>query len=169
MKPKNNSSLIGGIILILLGVSFFTIQLFPISFFWYDYFTGWPMVLVGIGFTLFVLGLLVGSPDMAVPASIVTGLGGIFLYQNAKNDWGSWSYIWSLIPGFVGFGLVISGLIKWQTGSEIREGLRLIFLSAVLFIVFGSFLGGLSLLGNYWPIILIILGVWLIVQNLIKK
>ena len=169
MKTKNNTNLIGGILLILLGVSFFVIRLWPIPDEWIGFFTGWPMILVGVGIALFVLGLLLSSPEMAVPASIVTGLGGIFLYQNKTNDWGSWSYIWSLIPGFVGIGLILSGLIKWQLRSEMREGFRLILISAVLFVIFGSFLGGLSILGNYWPIFLILLGIWMIVRNLVKK
>ena len=169
MNVSKNSRLFGGLLLILIGLGIFLIRTIQIPAQWSSFFSGWPMILVGIGFGLLVLGLLLGSPDMSVPASIMLGLGGIFLYQNSTNEWESWSYVWSLIPGFVGIGIIISGLLKWRIKEEVREGLRLLLISAVLFIIFGSLLGGIKILGNLWPIVLILLGLWIIVRNLIRK
>jgi hypothetical protein len=39
----------------------------------------------------------------------------------------------------------------------------------VLFAVFGSMFGALGVLGTYWPALLILLGVWLLVQNLFLR
>ena len=44
----------------------------------------------------------------------------------------------------------------------------LVVISAVLFSVFGSFFGAVGYLGQYWPVLLIVLGVVLLVQSLIK-
>ena len=169
MDSKKNYQLVGGILLILLGATIFLVRIIPIPNYWSGFFTGWPMILIGIGLGLFVLGLLFGTPDMVVPASIVAGLGGIFLYQNSTQDWESWSYLWSLIPGFVGIGLILSGLIKWRLKDEVREGFRLIIISAVLFSIFGAIFGRIQALGQFWPVILIVLGLWIIISNTLKR
>lgn len=169
MNQKNSSRLAGGVLLIFMGIALFLVRLLPVENFISRTFTGWPMILIAAGFALLVFGLLVGSPDLAVPASIVAGLGGIFLYQNRTNDWGSWSYLWALIPGFVGIGIILSGLLKWRLRDELREGVRLILISAVLFTIFGSIFGGIRVLGVYWPVLLVLLGVWIIIQNFRRK
>jgi hypothetical protein len=169
MSQNKNQRLVGGVLLILFGIGLFIIRLLPIADYWSEYFTGWPMILVGLAVAFLVLGLLTGAADMAVPACVVAGLGGIFLYQNNTQDWGSWSYIWSLIPGFVGLGIILSGLLRWKFHGEIQEGLRLILISAILFIIFGALFGGVHILGEYWPVILILLGLWIVVRNLIHR
>ena len=78
----------------------------------------WPWIVIGIGLFLFVLGAAVGEPGMAVPATIVSGLGGILAYQWYTGDWQSWSYIWALIPGFVGIGIVLMSLLGGDASAE---------------------------------------------------
>ncbi|MDO8753083.1 MAG: hypothetical protein Q7J80_04240 [Anaerolineales bacterium] len=112
----------------------------------------------------------VGQPGLAIPAAIVAGLGGIFYYQETANDYGSWSYMWALIPGFVGVGSVLAGLLGENTAHNIKRGLNLMVISAVLFLVFSSFLGGWALLGNFGPaILLILLGVWVLGSGLYRS
>ena len=81
----------------------------------------------------------------------------------------SWSYAWTLIPGFVGVGSILAGLLGDNRNRSIRDGLNLLVISAVLFLIFGSFLGGLDLLGDYWPVLLILLGVWLLLQPVFRR
>ena len=71
----------------------------------------WPLIVVAVGAGLLVLGLLVGAPEMAIPAVIVGGIGGILYYQNLSGNWASWSYLWTLIPGFS--GLECCSLMFW--------------------------------------------------------
>jgi len=119
---------------------------------------------------ILLIGLIIGSPGMAVPASIVAGIGGILYYQNATNNWGSWAYMWALIPGFVGVGTMLAGLLGENTRQNLGHGLNLVVTSAVLFLVFATFFGGLSLLGNYGPaILLILLGVYIIARGLMRN
>jgi predicted membrane protein len=169
MSRRRRTSLVGGIILVLLGAWLLAVQLVPgldrlinIEF-------TWPWIIIAVGLLLFVFGLVVGEPGMAVPACIVTGIGGILYYQYATGDWASWSYAWTLIPGFVGVGSIIAGLLGDNRSRSIRDGLNLLVISAVLFLIFGSFLGGLNLLGNYWPVLLILLGVWLLLRPVFRK
>jgi hypothetical protein len=45
----------------------------------------------------------------------------------------------------------------------------MILISLALFLVFGSFLGGFALLGPYWPVLLIGLGVLLLLGQLVFR
>jgi hypothetical protein len=105
---------------------------------------------------------------MAVPACIVGGIGGLLYWQNATGNWESWAYAWTLIPGFVGVGIVLSGLLGGDTQQSVRGGAWLILISLVLFTIFGSFLGGLGLLGPYWPVLLIALGLLVLVRSFFR-
>ena len=99
MAGRNRSRIALGVFLILLGAWFLAGRIFPELRTWVDAFT-WPMILIAVGAFLLIFGLLVGSPGMAVPATIVAGIGGILYYQNATGDWESWAFLWTLIPGF---------------------------------------------------------------------
>jgi peptidoglycan/LPS O-acetylase OafA/YrhL len=106
---------------------------------------------------------------MAVPASIVAGIGGILYYQDLNNDYSSWSYMWALIPGFVGVGTVLTGLLGERTQKNLARGLRLMVISAVLFLVFATLFGGLSILGAYGaPILIILLGVYILARGFMR-
>jgi len=113
---------------------------------------------------------LIGVPEMAVPASIVSGIGGILYYQNSTGDWVSWAYMWALIPIFVGVGIILTALIGGRRGKAYLEGLETIGTGAVLFVIFGSvfnaFSGGWTL---YLPLALILVGIYILVRNFIKK
>jgi hypothetical protein len=112
--------------------------------------------------------LLVNEPGMAVPACIVAGIGGILYYQNETGDWASWAYAWALIPGFVGVGTILAGLFGGEFRKSLRDGGTLILISVILFAIFSSLLGGKSYLGVYWPVLIILLGLWLLIRPLFK-
>jgi hypothetical protein len=100
----------------------------------------------------------------------VAGIGGILYYQNQTDDFGSWSYMWTLIPGFVGVGTILSGLLGDHTRRNLTHGLNLIVISAVLFLVFGTLLGGLSILGDYGvAVLLILLGLYVLVRGFTRS
>jgi hypothetical protein len=169
MSPESRFRLLGGIILIIFGGFLMVARLFPEIAAWELYFQGWPITIIATGFVLFVLGLVSNSPGMTVPACLVSGIGGILLYQNNTGNWNSWSFAWALIPGFVGFGVLLAGLLEGRLRSEASGGLWLIFISAVLFISFGAFLGNISEFKNFWPVVLIFLGLWILVKSIIRR
>lgn len=161
---ERRSSIIGGLILILVGGFFLLIEAFPALASWIDLSSQWPLLIVGAG-VLLLVGALFGTPPLAVPGTIVTGIGGILYYQNATGDWGSWSYIWALIPGFVGLGLILMSLLDPAERKNRTEGARLLLISAVLFGVFWALFNGFGGLFQFWPVLLIAGGLWLVWQN----
>ena len=168
MSRSTRSGLAGGLLLILLGGWFLAVQLVPGLSDWFWQTFDWPFVIIGVGVCLLIFGLVVGAPGMAVPATIVSGIGGILAYQNATGDWTSWSYIWSLIPGFVGLGVIIAALLGEGGKEGFRSGFTLVIISTILFLIFSSIFGA-NPLGQWWPVLLIILGVWLLIQPLFRK
>jgi hypothetical protein len=166
---KNRGQLVLGIILILLGGWFLAQQQIPMLREWVNLYMEWPLNIVAAGVLILLIGLLLGAPGMAIPATIVAGIGGILYYQNAMNDYQSWSFMWTLIPGFVGVGSILAGLLGGQR-HQIGSGLNLMVVSAVLFVVFAAFFGRLNLLGAYGPaVLLILLGAWVIVRGLWRR
>lgn len=166
---ERRSTLIIGLLLVLLGVWFLLVQFVPSIREWAGDIFSWPLIIIGVGIFLLLMGLLTGTPDMAVPACIVGGIGGILAYQNASGDWESWSYLWTLIPGFIAVGVILTGLLRGDLKKPVREGFQLLVVSAILFLVFASFMGGPSILGEYWPLLLVLLGLWILVRPLLAR
>ena len=170
MNRQSRTQLALGAILVLLGAWFLADRSIPAFHELVGRYNEWPFSLIGIGLILLLLGLVLGAPGMAVPAAIVAGIGGIFYYQETANDYQSWSYMWTLIPGFVGIGSALAGLLGDNTVHNLKRGLNLMVISAVLFLVFSSFFGGWKLLGNYGPaILLILLGLWVLGSGLYRS
>ena len=165
MNRSRRSGLAGGLILILLGAWFLAVQFMPGLQAWFS----WPWIIIGVGVVMLLIGLLSGVPDLAVPACIIGGIGGLLYWQNATGNWDSWSYAWSLIPGFVGVGIILSGLFGGKVLKSLREGGNLILISLILFVIFAAFLGGPNLLGDYWPVLLILLGLWVLIRSLFRS
>ncbi|HUV89374.1 MAG TPA: hypothetical protein VMY80_06955, partial [Anaerolineae bacterium] len=94
---------------------------------------------------------------------------GLLYWQNATGHWESWAYAWTLIPGFVGVGIILAGILGGGLRKALGGGGWLILISLVLFAIFGSFLGGLNLLGPYWPVLLIVLGLFILVERLVRR
>jgi hypothetical protein len=167
---RNRTQLALGIILILLGGWLVATKQIPELQTWLLHNYVWPMWVIGAGAIILIIGMLVGAPGMAVPACIVAGVGGILYYQNATNDFSSWSYLWTLIPGFVGVGSILAGLLGDNTRHNLGQGINALATSAVLFLIFATVLGGLKLLGSYGlPVILILLGVYIIARGIMRS
>jgi hypothetical protein len=125
----------------------------------------WPYEILGFAALLLLAGLVSWQPGYVIPAAIVGGLGGALLYTNTTGDWSAWAYLWALIPGFVGVGLFLFGAWSGHVrGPWIAAG-WLLAVSAVLFGVFGSFLGGPRSLAQWWPVALIALGLVFLAQS----
>ncbi|MBE0695447.1 MAG: hypothetical protein IH586_00835 [Anaerolineaceae bacterium] len=170
MESRTRRSIASGTLLILLGLLFLVYQFMPDRFSWLQINMGWPLIIIAVGVFMLIFGLIVGAPGMAVPASILAGIGGLLYWQIATGQWDTWSYAWALIPGFVGVGVILTALLG---GGKLRESIEgggtLILISLVMFAIFGSFLGGLQLFGNYWPVLLILLGVIMLARSFFPR
>ncbi len=105
LTGRDRGPVILGVILILLGTFFLIAQWVPGVREWLgplSWGRDWPLIVIGLGVLQLVMGVVQGVPGMAVPFAILTGVDGILYWQNLTGNWGSWSYIWSLIPGFLG-------------------------------------------------------------------
>jgi hypothetical protein len=169
MRNQRRTGIVGGIILILLGGWLLAVQLVPGLEHLFNIELTWPVFVIAAGVVTLIIGLLTGAPGMAVPACIVGGIGILLYYQNATGNWESWAYAWTLIPGFAGIGAILAGLLGDNPRRSYRDGLNLIVISAIMFLIFGSFLGGLNLLGQWWPLLLILLGGWLLIRPLFRR
>ena len=173
MEKKNRTQLVLGLVLILVAGWLIATRIKPDLANILHLTFEWPMWVMLAGAALLAIGLLVGAPDMAVPACIVAGIGGILYYQNATSNWGSWAYMWTLIPGFVGIGQILSGIIGGNFIANLREGLRLLVICAILFTIFATFFNAWTIFGSfsaYVPIaLLFLLGIWLIVRGIMRR
>jgi len=166
---QNRSNLFLGILLIVIGGWLVATRQVPDLQEWLDANFTWPMWTIGAGLLVLLIGLITGAPGMAVPASIIAGIGGILFYQDRVGDFSSWSYAWTLIPGFVGVGTILAGLLGENTRRNLGHGLRLIVTSAVLFLVFATFFGEFNFLGDYGAaIILILLGLFVLARGFLR-
>lgn len=165
MQSGDRSRLVFGGILILLGVWFLALRFIPSLAGLYE----WPLIVISTGIGLLIFGAVVGSPGLAVPACIVAGIGGLLAWQNATGNWESWAYVWTLIPGFVGVGILLTGLLEGDLRSKVGSGGWLLLISAVMFGIFEAFLGAGTFLQPYWPALLILVGVILLIQSLVGR
>lgn len=159
---NRKTTIAGGIILILLGGLFLVSEIFPQVFNFWD----WPFIIIGAGVVFLLWAILSSTGGLAVPGAILSGIGGILFYQNMTGDWDSWSYIWGLIPGFVGTGILLSGIIDRNLKKTYTPGLILILISAVMFFAFGSHFGLQHSIAMFWPVLLIGLGIFSLVKAL---
>jgi hypothetical protein len=165
MQRSNRTFLVFGVLLILAGIWLFLARNNPDLQTWANEVMAWPLNIVALGGLLFLLGLILGAPGMSIPAAIVAGIGGILYYQNQTGDWKSWAYMWALIPGFVGVGIILTALLEVRLGP-VWSGLDLILISGVLYLIFASFFDGITLLGSYGPAILMItLGIYVLIRG----
>ena len=166
---QNRTSLMLGLLLILVGGGMIIFNQVPSIHEWLQSHSTGSVYTIGAGVLILLIGLFTGSPGLAVPAAIVAGIGGILYYQDLTNNYSSWSYMWTLIPGFVGVGTILTGLLGENTRNNLARGLRLIVISVVLFLAFGTFLGGLTILGTYGaPILIILLGLFILARGFMR-
>lgn len=167
MEKRARSAIASGTILVALGVLLLVARVVP--GFWGQ--LTWPFIVIGAGVLLLVLAVATGNAGLAVPACIVGGIGLILWWQNANNRWETWSYAWTLIPGFVGVGALVQGLLEAKPLKALLDALWPILISAVLFLVFSSFFGGpLSAVPWYYLAggALILVGVLVILRGFLK-
>jgi hypothetical protein len=173
MTKKNRTHLVLGILLVLAAVWLLVNQVRPEWTSWLHINFAWPVWIMLAGLALLLIGLVAGNPEMAVPACIVAGIGGILYYQNATGDWDSWAYMWTILPGLGGLGSLLAALMGGNLGREGRNALNTIFVSAILFVIFASIFGGLAIFGPYKDYVLVgllfLFGLWLILRGIFRK
>lgn len=165
---KRRGSFTFGFLLILLGAWFLAVQFIPGVQEWTENIADWPFWVIGPGLIFIFAGLISGVFDLMIPGSIISGIGLILYYNNATGDWQSWAYAWALIIVFVGIGVFLANLFKGNFRTAVDEGGPPFMTGLILFLIFGSIFratfGQSPLLGDYWPVLLIAVGVWMLIR-----
>lgn len=166
-KSRNSGSLVGGILLVLFGLLALISQIFRGFDFWGAF---WPFIIIGVG-AMFFVGMVAGGKStsgLAIPGSIISGIGLMLFIQNITNHFESWAYGWTVIIISVGLGIYIMGW--WGGNPEQRHsGAGVMRVGLILFIIFGAFFEMIfnsSPLSNYiFPVGLILLGLYLVFKR----
>ena len=169
MNQRNTGSVIAGAALIVLGGLFLISQFLNVSIWRFL----WPLfvLLPGIGMFAAVYGGGKQTAGMAIPASIVSMVGLILLFQSITDHWESWAYAWVLIfPIAVGLGIYISGA-RAEDDDTMQRGKKMLRTGVIIFVLLAVFFetifaAGGSLFGRiFWPVAIILLGVYLILRQ----
>jgi hypothetical protein len=126
----------------------------------------WPSVIWGIGALFLLVALFSSIGPLAIPGTVLGGLGLMLAWQNATGYWDSWSFTWPLIPAFVGLGLLLA-FLRRRTMRVI--GFSMITWSLVAFALFGVFFAGHGALIFLWPVVLILAGLVVLFQAFLSR
>ena len=171
---SNIGALIGGSVLIAIGLLSLFGQIFTTFTFWSFI---WPFFIIGVG-AMFYVGNFAGVKSVScldIPATIITTIGLSLFYQNITGHWESWSYAWTVIILAVGLGIYIMGAFGEDEGQR-NSGKGLMKAGAIMFVIFGGFFEMIFSIGSrstlrqsIFPILHILLGVYLLYSRLTKK
>lgn len=161
---SNAGTLVVGAALILFGLMALAGQVFRTV----DWGFLWPFTIIGFGALFFVVMFAGGrgAAALAIPGSIISGIGLILLYQNITGRWESMSYFWALIVLFVGVGIYLMGLYSSDENQK-RSGWGVMKVGFILFIIFGAFFEMIfsSASNILFPLLLILLGGYLVISR----
>jgi hypothetical protein len=162
---ENKGAIIVGLVIIAVGALMLANQYLNLNF---DLFSG-NFVLITLGAIFLILAIFTGKNGLAVPGSILAGIGAILFIQELPGNRLDWSYAWTLIPGFVGIGVLLSGLLDRSHPHFESGGLVLLAISAAGFLMFGGALGLGWDAAQYWPVLLIVAGLAVLFSALFKR
>ncbi len=156
---KDLRSLVWGIIFILVGLLFLGNNLHWWSLRWQEI---WPLLMIAAGIVLF-FGWLANRKEVGIlmPATILVMYGAMFEYS-AVNGWYWMDHLWPifiLAPG-VGFFLMY-----FAGGREQSMAVAGTVLTAVAF----AFWAGKEVSRYFWPMVLILIGLYLLYSANQKK
>jgi hypothetical protein len=169
-----------GTILILLGIAFLMAR-FLISMFDFDLGRyAWPFFIIIPGVLMFLAAFMLERRSGAILAmfgGMVAMTGSILMIQNIFDLYASWAYAWALIaPTSMGLAKLLYGALR-GLGDEVKQGLAMSGIGAVIFMVAGAFFElviglhgfGLNVSWLCWPTLLIGAGIITLIVNLIPR
>jgi len=160
---RNQGAIVSGVLLIVMGFCFLIAQFFPALFATLNIAQLWPLIPLGVGLCQFVGGLL-GSAELLVPGTIVSGVGTILFYQNLTNSWHHWQF-WLLVPCFVGIGTILLMLRSGQGFNKaLNSGGPPLVIGLILYTVFAGFRSAL-----FMPLLFIGIGIFILLRGRFAK
>lgn len=146
-------ALLPGLILLGLGTYFLLKQLHILEL---GHILSWPSILIIIGLSFIICSFSGWDRMLILPGGILLSLGVHFLGLHA---WAGWPTHWSIYPGAVGIGFLLTYIRTQEPTFLIPAGVLLAM--PTIFYVFG----GLHMLQQWWPVVLILVGAYLLFKR----
>ena len=161
---SNAGPLVGGLLLIAFGLLSLALRFLRHV----DWAFLWPFIVMGFG-ALFFVTMLAGGRQfaaLAIPGSLISGMGLIWLFQNLTGHWELMSYFWTLILLLIGVGLYLMGSFAVDEKHK-QAGVRVMKVGLILFLLFGTFFEMIFSSFNHtlFPLLLIGLGAYLVLKR----
>jgi hypothetical protein len=175
-RTSGGSALVLGIVLVMIGVIYLTLEYIPRRFLQIDIaHYGWPVFVMIPGLVLTGVGMTVRSVGgLCVPGAVVTMAGLVLLFQNAFDLFATWTYAWAVVvPGGVGLGEWLQGVGSGSAGLR-AAGRRTMGLGLIVFLLGAVFFEGIlhvsgrnfGFIGQILlPLLLIAIGIFLLVRR----
>jgi hypothetical protein len=165
--PTNNTKLIGGIVLIVLGLIFFAMTQGILNLSWGGL---WPIFLVLVGIVGLARAFETGSPTRragAVMGSSIVLLMGAFFFATTLGllDWSDHQALWPVYPLIVGIALLAGYFASGRERTNFLTGGLIVSAASLVFLFFSLTSTSYSTLGRLWPLFLIAAGILLVVQQ----
>jgi len=156
-RQVTHSSYVLGIFLIILGAFILIIQSGYV--YWGNF---WPFILI-IGGMLFFFGFFLNRKNfgLLMPGSILLIIGVLFLYTS-HNHWHCMEQLWPTFVLAPGVGFLLMFLFAPKGNALWIPGSILVTLALIFYARFCCFF-------RYWPIVLILVGLYLIFSGFGKK
>ncbi len=167
---KASKSLFPGIILISIGAIFLLNQLDVFYFRWWHLY---PLVLLALGALFFFSVFTKNQKSAAFPGTVLLSLGLFFFLRNygyfALDDYFWYAEeLWPVVLIAMGLGFIALYLVKPQDWALLVPGGVLVFVGA-LFVLRNLRIVRWADFRDFWPIILIAVGVSIVIKSLRKK
>lgn len=146
-------ALFPGLIVLGIGIYFLLYQLnIPAM----ERYLNWPLFLIIVGLAFVISSFSGWDKMMILPGGIILGLGAHFYGLTAIYGWPTH---WSMIIGGVGFGFLLTYARTFERAYLFPAGVLLAF--PIIILGFRAE----ALLFDWWPIVLIIVGAYLILKR----
>ena len=159
MAERNSSipNLILGIFLIILGLFILLIQ--NSRFIWGD---SWPLIVIAAGL-LFFIGFFINKENygLLMPGSILLIIGILFLYLT-QTGWYQMEDLWPTFILAPGVGFFMMCLFGPKKNKLWIPGTILVLLAIIFYAQFYYYF-------PYWPVIFILVGLYLIISHLKRE
>ncbi len=167
---EKDRSILPGIVLILIGVVFLLQQLDVFYFRWRHIY---PVILLAFGALFAVAIFTKGDRGAAFPATVLIVLGVFFVFRNFELfsvDYYFYRFhdFWPIFLIAFGLGFIVLFLFKPEDWGVLVPGGVLLFFGAIFFLDAIDILYWRNI-RDFWPVILIAVGMSMVIKGLRKK
>ncbi|MCF6092653.1 hypothetical protein L1765_01430 [Microaerobacter geothermalis] len=165
MAKKQNNNAVLGTVLIAVGLIFLARE-FDIPYI--DQLFTWQWMMVGIGLVLILFSGRGKDGGLILPGVILIGLG-IHFWGTSFFSW--WPTHWAIFTFIVSIGFFMYSARTKSAGASI-PGIILLLISIIAFFFSGLWFfiaKTFNLLENWWPVLLILVGVYLLFSQFKRR